>query len=70
MAKPMKRRKTFVDGFIYGLAAPSLFISGALLDVGSTRLSGIGQTWRDVGQFIRQSADSNRARRDARDRTA
>jgi hypothetical protein len=62
---PIKRRlaKTFAGGFVMGLAAPSLLVSGRLMDIGKSRTSGLGNAWNDVGQFIRESADTQRATR-------
>ncbi len=68
---PAKRRRarTFADGLVMGLAAPSLLVSGLLTDFSQSRSSGSGDAWRDVGQFIRQSADSHRGvRSGGRDR--
>jgi hypothetical protein len=42
---PAKRRraKTFADGFVMGLAAPSLLVSGFLTDVNPSKTSGVGK---------------------------
>lgn len=63
---PTKRRraKTFADGFVMGLAAPSLLVSGFLSECRSQVLkSGVGDDWQDVGQFIRDGADAYRKSR-------
>ena len=68
---PAKRRRarTFADGFVMGLAAPSLLVSGFLTDLSQSRSSGSGDAWKDVGQFIRESSDAHRgARASGRDK--
>ena len=62
---PTKRRRarTFADGLVMGLAAPSLLVSGFLMHSGQSRTSGLGNAWKDVGQFIREGSDGHRAAR-------
>jgi hypothetical protein len=60
---PAKRRRarTFADGLVMGLAAPSLLVSGILTEYNPSRTSGLGSAWNNVGHYIRQSSDAHRA---------
>jgi hypothetical protein len=59
-----QRARTFSDGFVMGLAAPSLLVSGFLTEL-TQRPPGLGNAWKDVGQFIRESSDTHRATTEA-----
>ena len=65
-----RRYGSFADGFVLGFAAPSMLVTGMFSETGAVRSPRRGQleqTWNDVGQFIRESADDHiaRTRRDS-----
>jgi len=64
------QRRTFADGFLLGLAAPALLLSGALTRTRRTRISGLDEIWRDVGQFIRASTNERRSSNNDDDRSS
>lgn len=66
---PRRRAKTFGDGFVMGLAAPSMLISGLLTECRSqAHKSTERDAWNDVGRIIRDSARNSGAGSASRDK--
>ena len=57
-----RRAALFGAGLLTGFAAPALLLSGAFHGVVPRRASSLNQICRDVGQFIRSSADEHERR--------
>lgn len=61
-----KLRGAFASGFLTGLTAPALLLSGAFEVVTLHRSSSMTRAWTNVGQLIRSSAEHYKRQSDGR----
>ena len=57
MIATRRRARAFASGLATGLSAPALLMSGEFEIVHHRKAANISQQWRDVGKFIRASAE-------------
>lgn len=54
--------RAFANGVVSGFSAPAMLVAGAFETLPRRELSAIGDTWRDVGKFLRASSAEFRKR--------